>query len=625
MKYIPYIFLFIFLFFTHCQNLPKNVPAIGFLDAFEDETIAQAKQGFFDALSEAGFSEADSTLRVYYFNAQGDLPTLVQSTDYLISKKVKLIATNPTTSAITAVQKTSKTPVCMMVSSEPSLINLTDKKGNPPPNLFGVYDNLDYIATSVGMIKELIPQAKRVGVIYNQAEPQSQNALKTIEEKAKSLGLEIVSRPVVNTSDTQLIVESLLNEGVDAFFAMPDNIVFASFEVIYKVCQASRVPIFTSEEGLVKRGSIAAYGADIYQWGYQAGKQAAQYLENPAKGLPQLEKVKVYQKIYNPQEAQNLQVTFDDSFTAINQNSVPTSPKETHDDGRYTNFYLAALMLGLGFAALGMGIYISMRIFNIPDITTDGSYTLGGSITAILLSQNLPLPLIVLATLAGGILAGVCTGIIHAKLKVNALLSGILVMTGLYSINLMIMGKSNIPLIDKANLLDLLGPQLGSFLSELSILLLITFLLWLLLSYLLRTDFGLAMRATGNSESMIRANGVDTDWMKIMGLGISNAFVALSGFLIVQYQGFADINMGIGIVIIGLGSVMIGETLSNWLGFQKIQYRILGVIVGTLLFRLILAFSLSIGIHPNSLRLVTALLVLIVVAFPNIGKNLRSS
>lgn len=603
-----------------CQPKVSQIPTIGFLDAFEDATIAQARIGFFEALQKAGFSQKDNTLRVIYRNAQGDMPTLVQSTDYMIAEQVALIAACPTGAMITALQRTGQIPVCMMVGPEPSLVNLLDKNGNPPPNLFGTYDNLQYIATSVEMVRKLLPKAKKLGVIYNQGEPQSQNAYRVIAQKTQALQLELLALPISNSADTQLVVEALLNKGIDAFFAMPDNVVFSSFEVIFKACQQANVPIFTSEEGLVERGSLAAFGADMYMWGYQAGEQAAQYLKNQDKPLPSLKITQYHKKIYNPGIAKQFNIKIDDSYEAVGVSRVQAK-EDTQSAPAFNNFYLAAMMLGLGFATMGLGIFISMRIFDIPDITTDGSYTLGGVLTAILLLQGFSLFWVMLAVIGAGILAGVATGLIHTKLKINALLAGILVMTALYSINLEMMGKSNLPLIDTDNILVIFQGFLGIAGSTLIVLLGIMVLVWLKLSYLLNTDFGLAMRATGNSVMMVRANGVNTDLMKILGLGLANALTAFSGFLIVQYQGFADINMGIGIVIIGLGSVMIGETLSHWLGFQNIAMRLLGVILGTVVFRLILAFSLAAGVPPNLLKLVTALLVLVVVALPNLRRR----
>jgi len=285
------------------------------------------------------------------------------------------------------------------------------------------------------------------------------------------------------------------------------------------------------------------------------------------------------------------------------------------------NFFLAALMLGLGFVSLGLGIYISMRIFNIPDITTDGSYTLGGVVTAVMLTQGFGVGISVITSMLAGALAGSITGFIHTRLKINALLAGILVMTALYSVNLTLMGRSNLPLINLPTVFNWVWFAEAESSKQLVFFIITAILLCGIISLLLKTDFGLAMRATGNSEPMIRALGVNTDAMKIAGLALSNSLVALSGCFIVQYQGFADINMGIGIVILGLGSVMIGETLTNALNVQSIVLRLLGVMLGTIAFRLILAFVLSKGVNPNLLKLFTAAIVLVVVALPNLKRK----
>lgn len=284
------------------------------------------------------------------------------------------------------------------------------------------------------------------------------------------------------------------------------------------------------------------------------------------------------------------------------------------------NFYLTAILLGLGFASLALGIFISMRIFNIPDITTDGSFTLGGAVTAVLLSQHVSMPVIFVAAFLSGAIAGGITGFIHTRLKVNALLAGILVMTALYSVNLALMGRSNIPLIDVATIFSITNFIHGEVAQQAFVLVLFVLLLWQLMGWVLKTDFGLAMRATGNNESMIRALGVNTNRMKILGLGLANGLTALSGFLITQIQGFADINMGIGIVILGLGSVMIGEIFSKSFRIKSIYVQLIAVLAGSVIFRLILAFALSIGIDPLYLKLVVAVFVLLVVSIPNLKK-----
>lgn len=284
-------------------------------------------------------------------------------------------------------------------------------------------------------------------------------------------------------------------------------------------------------------------------------------------------------------------------------------------------FYLTALQMALCLGPMAMGIFITMKVFNIPDITTDGSYTLGAVVTAVLLSANVPLWIVLPISILCGALAGTITGFIHTKLGIDALLSGILVMTALYSVNLIILGRSNIPLIGTASIFDLLSLPFAGSLNALLIAALFVLVLLFLIIYLLRTDFGIAMRATGNNPVMTKAMGVNNDRIKIIGLAMANGLTATSGFLVAQYQGFADINMGIGIVITGLGSVLIADAIRLWTGIRKIGRQIMLVLFGCMIFQAVLAFTLSVGVDPNLLKMVTALFVLTIVAIPKLSKT----
>ena len=312
-----FLYLFLVCLIGCFANEKKTVPIIGFLDLLQDETLAQAKNGFFDALRQEGFDETKKTIEIIYRNAQGDQPALFQSCDYLIARKVDLIATNPTLSTITAVQKTKDIPVFMMVSPRPDLAGLTDKNGNAPENLFGIFETLEYIDTSVMLIKKVLPSVKKIGTIFNQSEPQSVEALNEIKKACEKEGIELISQPVNSSNETQLVVQSLLSRNIDAFFALPDNVVFSSMEIIVKSCDDARVPVFTSEEGLVKRGAIAAFGADMYQWGFQSGKQAAVFLKQKSTGGLKPSIVKVRRRVYNAEKAKYFNLKFESSFVAV--------------------------------------------------------------------------------------------------------------------------------------------------------------------------------------------------------------------------------------------------------------------------------------------------------------------
>ena len=295
----------------------KTVPVIGFIDYVEDATLAQAKMGFLNALRDSGFSEETGTLNIIYRNAQGDQPTLLQAVDYIVSQQPKLIATNTTLSTINTVQRNREIPVFMMVAPRPDIAGLTDKEGKAPANLFGVYETLDYIDTAVTLIHSLFPSAKKAGTIYSQSESQSVDALNRLKAGCAKLGITLEAMPVTNSSETQLITQSLLAKGVDVFFALPDNVIFSSFETVAKACEEKHVPVLTSEAGLVARGAMASYGADMYHWGYQSGQQAAQYLKTGKTEGIQPEIVKVRNRLMKRSAAITYLTNIDAAFTLI--------------------------------------------------------------------------------------------------------------------------------------------------------------------------------------------------------------------------------------------------------------------------------------------------------------------
>jgi len=291
---------------------------------------------------------------------------------------------------------------------------------------------------------------------------------------------------------------------------------------------------------------------------------------------------------------------------------------------------LGSLTIGLILSLLAMGIFISFRIFEIPDITTDGSITLGASICAILLIHHVDPFLATMAGAVGGAIAGSITAIIHTKFKINALLSGILVMTALYSVNLNVMGRSNIPLLQVTSLnshaeelgVRLIGAQsfnvLGWNVASSDAALLVfsaacAAITGILLYLFFRTNIGTAMRATGDNQQMIRALGGNVDGYIIMGLAASNGLIALSGALLAQKLGFADAQMGIGMIVTGLASVIIGEALT---GSRTLGLTIIGAIMGSVIFRLLLAIALQWGLNPNNLKIATAFFVLIALVLP---------
>ena len=263
----------------------------------------------------------------------------------------------------------------------------------------------------------------------------------------------------------------------------------------------------------------------------------------------------------------------------------------------------ATIEQSLIFAIMVLGVYISFRILNFPDMTVDGTFPLGAAISAKLLTLGVNPYLTLLVALVAGAVAGAVTGLIHVKLKVKDLLAGILVMTALYSVNLRVMGKSNIPLFEEDNIFN----------TEYSMMITIVVLILIskfLLDYLLKTKFSFALKALGDNENLIVSLGLNEEKYKIYGLMIANAFVAFSGAVLAQYQGFADVGMGTGIIVIGLASIIIGDTL-----FGK-RRRLAGttiVIIGSILYRGVIAVTLSMGMDASDLKLITSMIVIIIL------------
>lgn len=282
-----------------------------------------------------------------------------------------------------------------------------------------------------------------------------------------------------------------------------------------------------------------------------------------------------------------------------------------------------SLYEGLVFGLVAIGVYLTFRVLGFPDLTVDGSFTLGAAVAAVLIVKDVNPFLATLAALGVGLGAGLATSLLNTKLRIPALLAGILMMVALYSINLRAMGGANVSLLRELTIFGqasgILGLETG---IELSIVAagVLAIIIFFLLNWFLRTEIGLALRATGDNERMVRSLGADTDMTTILGVSISNGLVALAGAVVAQGQGFSDVGMGIGMIVLGLASVIIGEALFHPKGVARLLLAVLG---GTFVYRLIITIALRLGMAPGDLKLITAVLVIIALAIPYIHKKVR--
>ena len=289
---------------------------------------------------------------------------------------------------------------------------------------------------------------------------------------------------------------------------------------------------------------------------------------------------------------------------------------------RIAMLYIIPISLeqGLAYALVALGIAFTFRVLSFPDLTVDGSFPLGGAVAARLIFDGIDPVTSTMVAMAAGFIAGCLTGIFATKFKINSLLAGILMMTILYSVNLRIMGRANIPILNKTTLFTTMESwDISRDIPVIIFFLVVAALCKILIDVFLHTEYGMALRATGDNEQMIRSLGVNTDTATIFGLGLSNTLVALAGALISQDQGFSDVGMGIGMIVAGLASIIIGEALFKPNTVVKLT---LAAVVGSVVYRFIIALGMRLGLAPTDLKMATGLMVVIALAIPAIrGKR----
>ena len=276
--------------------------------------------------------------------------------------------------------------------------------------------------------------------------------------------------------------------------------------------------------------------------------------------------------------------------------------------------FLVGSEIGLLYATMAVGVYLTYRVLDFPDLTVDGSFTTGAALSAVLILSGVPIWLAVIASIIGGMVAGVITGLLHVWGNINPLLAGILTQIALYSINLKIMGKSNLPLLRETTLLTpMRNAGVLTTWGGVGIFAIAVLVISAGVYGFLGTGFGVAIRATGDNELMARSQGINTGVTKVAGLAISNGLVALCGSIVAQYQGYADISMGIGLIVAGLASVIVGQAI---FGMTAVWQAVLAAVLGSVIYRIVIQLALGAGLDPNDMKLISAVLVVIALVLP---------
>ena len=275
-----------------------------------------------------------------------------------------------------------------------------------------------------------------------------------------------------------------------------------------------------------------------------------------------------------------------------------------------------AVSQGILWGIMALGVYITFRVIDIADLTVDGSFALGGAICATMITKGMNPWLSLLVAMAAGVISGVVTGFFYTKCEIPAILAGILTQIGLYSINLRIMGRSNTPLLKLGTIYKNIAEPTGVDLNWITLALGIAFTIVVVIAlyWFFGTEIGSAIRATGNNENMVRSLGMNTNTTKTLGLMLGNGLIGLSGALVTQSQGYADVKMGTGAIVIGLASIIIGEVIFG--KRHSFMTKLISIVVGSVIYRIIVAIVLQMGLNTDDLKLLTALLVAVALSIP---------
>ena len=610
----------------------KQRPVIGFAQVSSVATLDDARDGFFKALADSGYIR-DSTITVLERNAQGDIPTLSLIMSEFIQQNVTQVATVSSVATQAALKSITDRPVVFGAVANPYIIGAGTSPTKHRPNVTGAEIPLP-VDSAVFLAHEVFPSVKAWGTLFDPADPFAEFYLHMAKTGAAAAGVQFITVACTGPGDIAAGIQALKANGAAGVVQIPSVMIGGAFSAVVKSTRQANLPLVATTTSYP--GAPLALGLSFYANGYDMGLIMIRVLrgEDPATIPFQVASKRTF--IVDLNAAREYGVTIPDAIvnradsvvgrgSSAVKSSAGAREVEAHAQKRRNNpleFWLVALTQGLAFAALAWGVYISSRVLRFADITPDGSFTLGAAVSASMIVAGMDPLLATFIAILAGMVAGYVTGILHTRLGVKDLLAGILVMTALYSVNLHIMGKSNISLLDVRTLVGDVHrviPASVTWSDDASLgllFLVIVIVLGGILAWYLRTDFGMAMRAVGDNPAMITAQGVDRRRMIELGLALANGLVAFSGALIAQHQGFADVAMGVGTLVAGMAAVIMGETLL--FNRRGLGVTITMVAAGAILFRGMVALALRMGLNPIDLKLATAAFVLAALALPKL-------
>lgn len=618
------------------KNANKDVVHIGILQYVEHPSLSAARKGFVAELKKEGYVDGKN-LKLDYENAQGDQSNLQTISTNLLSNN-DLVLGIATPAAQTLSNLSTDVPVLFTAVTDPVSAKLVKTMEKPEGIATGTSD-MSPISKQVELLQKVMPNVKKVGIMYTTNERNSEVQVEEAKKEFAKAGIDVLIKGISSTNDVQDTAKSLMSQ-TQVLFIPTDNMIVSAISLITELSKEMKVPVVGGSADIVEQGVLFTYGANYEALGRQTAKLAVRIIKGEDVSKVSSEYPKTLNVVANDDMAKTLGIDLtsikDESTEASSEESqtatadssktTATPKKSSQSDKKASNAWLdiilTAISQGLLWAIMAIGVFITFRILDIADLSAEGSFPLGAASTAIMIVNGIN-PLI--ATIGGfvaGMLAGAVAGFLHTKMKIPALLTGIIVLTALYSVNLLVLGSANVSLAGQTTLVTVLTSALS--LSKLNAVILIgvifVALVILLLVVLLNTQLGLALRATGDNLAMGEANGIKVDRMKIFGYMISNGLIALAGSLLAQNNGYADMNMGTGTIVNGLASIILAEVIVKYLPLGK---RLWSIVLGSILYRLVLVIILAMNVDAQMLKLASAVLLALILYVPEIRNKLH--
>lgn len=619
------------------KNANKDVVHIGILQYVEHPSLSAAREGFVAELKKEGYVDGKN-LKLDYENAQGDQSNLQTISTNLLSNN-DLVLGIATPAAQTLSNLSTDVPVLFTAVTDPVSAKLVKTMEKPEGIATGTSD-MSPISKQVELLQKVMPDVKKVGIMYTTNERNSEVQVEEAQKEFAKAGIDVLTKGISSTNDVQDTAKSLMSQ-TQVLFIPTDNMIVSAISLITELSKEMKVPVVGGSADIVEQGVLFTYGANYEALGRQTAKLAVRIIKGEDVSKVSAEYPKTLNVVANDDMAKTLGIDLtsikDESTEASSEESqtatadsskatTATPKKSSQSDKKTSNAWLdiilTAISQGLLWAIMAIGVFITFRILDIADLSAEGSFPLGAASTAIMIVNGIN-PLI--ATIGGfvaGMLAGAVAGFLHTKMKIPALLTGIIVLTALYSVNLLVLGSANVSLAGQTTLVTVLTSALS--LSKLNAVILIgvifVALVILLLVVLLNTQLGLALRATGDNLAMGEANGIKVDRMKIFGYMISNGLIALAGSLLAQNNGYADMNMGTGTIVNGLASIILAEVIVKYLPLGK---RLWSIVLGSILYRLVLVIILAMNVDAQMLKLASAVLLALILYVPEIRNKLH--